>query len=161
MSFVLQRRENTFWGSKNFQAVGKRNHWEDMKEEKNHQQKKPPKHIKNPRRSVHILTVSEPQWLWLCILQHRLMGEHPITDGKPLKKSDSTEHLTGRTAHVWRTGPSSNWPGWAYGWKNESVLSASQEPATHISEDYAMSPLVATAVDSLLIPTSLPIQWLF
>lgn len=39
--------------------------------------------------------------------------------------------------------------------ENENVLSASQESATCISEDYVMSPLVQAAAYSLLIPVSL------
>lgn len=41
--------------------------------------------------------------------------------------------------------------------ENESILSASQESATHVSVDYVMSPLVETAVYSSLIPISLSI----
>lgn len=41
--------------------------------------------------------------------------------------------------------------------ENESVLSASQESATRVSEDYVTSPLVQTAAYSLLIPVSLSI----
>lgn len=41
--------------------------------------------------------------------------------------------------------------------ENESALSASGESATRISVDYVMSPLVETAVYSLLIPILLPI----
>lgn len=41
--------------------------------------------------------------------------------------------------------------------ENESILSASQESATRVSEDYVMSPLVQTAAYSLLIPASLSI----
>lgn len=41
--------------------------------------------------------------------------------------------------------------------ENESVLSASPKSATCVSVDYVMSPLVETAVYSLLIPVSLSI----
>lgn len=41
--------------------------------------------------------------------------------------------------------------------ENESVLSASRESATRVSMDYAISPLVETAVYSLLIPILLSI----